>query len=72
MGNSATAYLIFMKVKDLHASKSEECEKEGTNFSSLHELISVTARHVPYVLGIIIMCVSSLRKWPSRSLVAKV
>ena len=71
MGNSATAYLIFMKVKDLRASKSEECEKEGTNFSSLHELISVTARHVPYVLGII-MCVSSLRKWPSRSLVAKV
>ena len=34
MGNSATAYSIFMKVQDLHASKSEECEKEGTNFSS--------------------------------------
>ena len=33
MGSSATAYSIFMKVQDLHASKSEECEKEGTNFS---------------------------------------
>ena len=35
--SSATAYSIFMKVQDLHASKSEECEKEGTNFSSFHE-----------------------------------
>ena len=34
MGNSATAYSVIMKVQDLHASKSEECEKEGTNFSS--------------------------------------
>ena len=33
MVSSATAYSIFMKVQDLHASKSEECEKEGTNFS---------------------------------------
>ena len=71
MVSSATSYLIFMKVKDLHANKSEECEKEGTNFSSFHELISVPARYIPHVLGII-MCVSSLRKWPSRSLVAEV
>ena len=27
------AYSIFMKVQDLHASESEECEKEGTTFS---------------------------------------
>ena len=33
MVSSATAYSIYMKVQDLHASKSEECEKEGTNFS---------------------------------------
>ena len=33
MVSSATAYSIFMKVQDLHASKSEECEKEGTKFS---------------------------------------
>ena len=34
MVSSATAYSIYMKVQDLHASKSEECEKEGTNVSS--------------------------------------
>ena len=34
MGNSATAYSVIVKVQDLHASKSEGCEKEGTNFSS--------------------------------------
>ena len=34
MVSSATAYSIYMKVQDLHASKSEQCEKEGTNFSS--------------------------------------
>ena len=34
MVSSATAYSIIMKVQDLHASKGEECEKEGTNFSS--------------------------------------
>ena len=33
MVSSATAYSIYMKVQDLHASKSEECEKEGTHFS---------------------------------------
>ena len=33
MVSSATAYSIYMKVQDLHASKSEECEKEGTDFS---------------------------------------
>ena len=33
MVSSATAYSIYMKVQDLHASKSEECEKEGTNIS---------------------------------------
>ena len=33
MVSSATAYSIFMKVQDLHTGKSEECEKEGTNFS---------------------------------------
>ena len=33
MVSSATAYSIFMKVQDLDASKSEECEKEGTKFS---------------------------------------
>ena len=69
--SSATAYSIFMKVENLLAGKSEECEKEGTQFSSFHELISVTARHIPHVLGII-MCVSSLGKLLSRSLVAKV
>ena len=61
MGNSATAYSLIMKVQDLHASKSEEREKEGTNFSSFREVISEMARHIPHVLGII-MCVSSLRK----------
>ena len=71
MGNSATAYSIFIKVQDLRASKNEESKKEGTNFSSFHELISVPARYIPHVLGII-MCVSSLCKWPSRSLVAEV
>ena len=38
MVSSATAYSIYMKVQDLHASKSEECEKEGTNFSSFVNL----------------------------------
>ena len=33
MVSSATAYSIFVKVQDIHTSKSEECEKEGTNFS---------------------------------------
>ena len=64
-------FLIFMKVKDLHTSKSEGREKEGTNFSSFHEIISEAARHIPHVLGII-MCVSLLCKSPSRSLVAEV
>ena len=32
--SSATAYLNFVKVQYLHASKSEGCEKEGTNISS--------------------------------------
>ena len=71
MVSSATAYSVTMKVLDLHASKSEGREKEGTQFSSFHELFSVTARHIPHVLGII-MCVSSLGKLLSRSLVAKV
>ena len=71
MGNSATAYSIFIKVQDLRASKKEESKKEGTNFSSFHELISEMAIHISHVLGIIV-CVSSLRKWPSHSLVAKV
>ena len=31
--SSATAYLYFMKVQDVHASKSEGREKEGTDFS---------------------------------------
>ena len=61
MVSSATAYLIFIKVQDLHASKNEESKKEGTNFSSFHELISEMAIHIPHVLGIIV-CVSSLRK----------
>ena len=43
MGNSATAYSIFIKVQDLRASKNEESKKEGTNFSSFHELISEMA-----------------------------
>ena len=30
--SSATAYLYFMKVQDVHASKSEGREKEGTDF----------------------------------------
>ena len=34
MGNSATAYSVSVKVQDLHVSKSEEREEEGTNFSS--------------------------------------
>ena len=34
MGNSATAYSNFIKVQYLHASMSEEREKEGTNFCS--------------------------------------
>ena len=38
MGNSATAYSVIVKVQDLHASKSEECEKEGTIFSSFVNL----------------------------------
>ena len=50
-----------MKVQDLHASKSEGREKEGTNFSSFYELISEMAIHIPHVLGIS-MCVSSLCK----------
>ena len=37
MVSSAMAHSIFIKVQDLHASKSEEREKEGTNFSSFHE-----------------------------------
>ena len=32
--SSATAYSNFIKVQYLHASMSEECEKEGTNFCS--------------------------------------
>ena len=43
MENSATAYPVIMKVQDLHASKSEGREKEGTNFSSFYELISEMA-----------------------------
>ena len=34
MVSSAMAYSIFVKVQDIHTSKSEEREKEGTNFSS--------------------------------------
>ena len=71
MVSSATAYSVTMKVQDLHASKSEGREKEGTNFSSLHEIISETARHISHVLGII-MCVTLLHKRPSRLLVAEV
>ena len=71
MVSSATAYLNFIKVQYLHASKSEEREKEGTKFSSFHETISETATHIPHVLGII-MCVSSLGKWLLCLLVAKV
>ena len=47
MVSSATAYSVTMKVQDLHASKSEGHEKEG----SFHELlISETAGHIPHVL----------------------
>ena len=71
MVSSATAYSVTMKVQDLHTSKSEGREKEGSNFSSFHELISEKARHIPHVLGII-MYVSLPRICSSRSLVAGV
>ena len=59
MVSSATAYLDLMKVEDLHSSKSEGCEKEGTYVTPFHEFISETTGHILHVLGII-MYVSSL------------
>ena len=63
MVSSATAYSIFMKVQGLHASKSEECEKEGTNFSLS---MNLSKKQLDIIIShAIIMCVSDrlVRLW---------